>query len=123
MEREEKKQEYLLGDQNLITELESIGPLSTGQALEEQKRKIQVIQIKTLLKSRKSAKDTEISNINYSNVILIFAGVQVLFASFQFIQYSLGTNITSVKYFSVFSSIFIIFFLFFFYKMIKKSKN
>ena len=98
MKKETKeRQKYLLEDQDLIEELESIGSVSTGTALEEQKRKILVVEIKAILKSRKSTKDAEIANIQYSNAILFFAGIQVLLALTQVLQFMLGNT---VKYFN-----------------------
>lgn len=76
--------QYLKEDQHLLDELKSIGPLSTGIALEEQKRKIEIVHIKAFLKSRKSAKETEVSNTRFSNIILIFTVIQVLLGILQF---------------------------------------
>lgn len=115
MEEKTENQKYLSEDNDLLDELDSIGPLSTGQALEEQKRRVQIVQIKTLLRSRKSAKDTEISNNHYSAVILLLTGIQVIVALPGLLSPWLGN---SVKYFSIFVAILILTLMWFFSKKI-----
>jgi hypothetical protein len=77
--------DYLTEDQDLLDELEAIGPLSTGRALSEQERIISVIQIKTMLRQRKSADDVEKSNTRFSIIIIAFTIVQMIIALCQFI--------------------------------------
>lgn len=114
------KEQYLPEDQDLLDELNSIGPLSTGVVLEEQKRKIQVVQIKSLLRSRKAARDTEESETNYSNALLIFATVQFIVGIFQLIQSSLNSNNNSALYFGLIAVIVIGLTAFYFLNLIKK---
>lgn len=110
------EEQYLPEDNDLLSELESIGPLSTGQPLEEQKKKIQFVQIKALLKSRKSARDTEQANNRYSVIILIFAGVQILIAVIQLLQSSLNSSINSARYFGLAFAVIIVLMIWYFTK-------
>lgn len=89
-DHDKEKMQYLEEDQDLLKELDSIGPLSTGLALEEQKKKIETIQIKALLRSRKAAKDTEVSTSRYSDILMVFAVIQVVVAWLQLV-FSAGT--------------------------------
>jgi len=75
-----KEKQYLSEDQDLLDELEKIGPMSTGTSLSEQQRKINVIQVKSILKSRKTMVDLDKSNKRYTKAILIFAMVQIFLA-------------------------------------------
>ncbi len=75
---------HLSEDQDLLNELEAIGPLSTGQALEEQKKRIQIVEIKAMLRSRKSFNEAEKSNTEVAVAVLALAVIQVLIAWFQF---------------------------------------
>ena len=87
------KELYLPEDQDLLKELDSIGPLSTGQALEEQKKRIQVIQIKASLRNRKSFDKFDKETSTYTIILIVFAMVQIIVALGQFIfAASSGTN-------------------------------
>lgn len=77
--------EYLPEDQDLLDELEKIGPMSTGTALAEQQRKIKIIHVKALLRERKSAADVELSNKRFSVLIVAFTIVQIIVALCQFL--------------------------------------
>ncbi|MEK7612931.1 MAG: hypothetical protein AAB449_02165 [Patescibacteria group bacterium] len=77
--------DYLSEDQDLLDELKTIGPMSTGTALSEQQRKIQEIHIKALLRERKSGKDVEQSNKGFSVIIVAFTIVQIIVALAQFL--------------------------------------
>ncbi|MFA5841130.1 MAG: hypothetical protein WC847_02580 [Candidatus Paceibacterota bacterium] len=79
-----QEEQYLPEDQELLDELEAINPLSTGQALEEQKKRIQVIEIKALLKSRKSADTFSKTTTRFSIIIAVFTLIQIVIASMQF---------------------------------------
>ena len=112
-----KEDQYLEEDKDLLDELDSIGPLSTGLPLEEQKRKIQVIHIKALLRSRKVNKDTE-----NSNVIFVFIIVQFLLTTFQFLYSILSVKKNSLEqWFGIFSLFIIFALMFYFYKLIYKN--
>lgn len=76
---------YLPEDQDLLDELEAIGPMSTGSALSEQQRKIEEIHIKALLRERKSAADVEHSNKRFSVIIVAFTIAQIIVALCQFL--------------------------------------
>jgi archaellum biogenesis protein FlaJ (TadC family) len=94
MKKNKEKQQYLPEDQDLLTELESIGPLSTGQALEEQKKRVQVVQIKALLKSHKSMNELNKSTTRYSIILGAFALIQIMIILMQFIlEASTSSNI------------------------------
>ncbi len=67
--------EYLPEDQDLLDELEKIGPMSTGIALAEQQRKINVIQIKSTLRHRKTTNDADKSARGYAFVVIVFTMV------------------------------------------------
>src|SRR3989344_6024364 len=79
------KEEYLSEDQDLLKELEEVGPMSTGQALSEQQRKISIIEIKSILRNRKTASDSNESTAHFSTVLLFVALVQVVVALSQFL--------------------------------------
>lgn len=76
----DEKQSYLPEDKDLLETLEGIGPMSTGAALSEQQRKIDVIHIKALLRSRKAAADAGRSQDRVSLVLFVVAMVQVYIA-------------------------------------------
>lgn len=77
--------EYLPEDQDLLDELEKIGPMSTGEATSEKQRKISTIQIKASLRSRKTASDLEKATGRYSLVLIIFTIALVVVAISQFV--------------------------------------
>ena len=79
-----EENQYLSEDKDLLKELESIGPLSTGQALEEQKKQIQVIQIKALLRNRKSLDKFDKTTTRYTKILGVFALMQIIIALIQF---------------------------------------
>lgn len=76
---------YLPEDKDLLDELDSIGPMSSGFPLQEQKRKISTIQIKSILRNRKTAKDLDKSTTFFSLILMLFAAVQTIVVSLQFI--------------------------------------
>jgi hypothetical protein len=76
-------EQYLPEDQDLLGELEQIGPMSTGAALAEQKRKISEIQIESILRSRKTTADLSKSTDKYSIVLIAFAMAQIIIGFMQ----------------------------------------
>lgn len=77
------KKDYLLEDRDLIDELESIGPMSTGLALEEQKRKISEIQIKSILRNRKTSVEFNQATDKYTIILIAFAVIQIILTLLQ----------------------------------------
>lgn len=77
-------EDLLPEDQILIEEFVTLGLLSEGSKLEEQKRKMLVIQTKAILRSRKTMIDLDKSNRRFSIVVGCFALLQVVIAVFQF---------------------------------------
>lgn len=78
------KPDLLPEDEALMAEFLALGPLSTGSALEEQKRKMLVIQTRAVLRSRKTMIDLDGSNRRFSIIVGCFALLQVVIAVFQF---------------------------------------
>ena len=83
--KEKIEDQYLPEDQDLLKEIDSIGPLSTGLALEEQKKRIQVVQIKALLRNRKSFDKFDKTTSIYTIILIVFAIIQIIVALGQFI--------------------------------------
>jgi hypothetical protein len=79
-----EKDNYLKEDLDLLNELDLIGPMSTGTALEEQKRKIDSIQIKTLLRTKRAYSEADKSNSRLSKAVFALTVVQVILAIAQF---------------------------------------
>lgn len=77
--------EYLPEDQDLIDELAAIDDMSTGEALAKRERKISEIQIRAILRSRKTAVDVEKSTSKFSIILMAFAVVQILIAMGQLV--------------------------------------
>lgn len=80
-----KENQYLEEDRDLLDELDSIGPMSTGVALSEQQRKISVIQIKSVLRNTKTLVDLDKSNKKYTRALGLFALLQIVIATLQLI--------------------------------------
>ncbi|HWH16610.1 MAG TPA: hypothetical protein VNU25_03435 [Candidatus Paceibacterota bacterium] len=76
---------YLPEDQDLLDKLEAIGPMSTGDGLADQQRRIQEIHIQALLRGRKSSADVDYSNKRFSVIIVAFTIVQIIVALAQFL--------------------------------------
>lgn len=110
---------YLKEDLDLINEMESIGPMSTGTALSEQQRKIDVIQIKSILRSRKTMIDLDQSNKKYSLVILLFAIIQIIIAGLQLV---LDIKGFPDKIFAIFIAIVFVASLYFLKKILDKNE-
>lgn len=91
---------YLYDDEELLDEIEIVGPQPTD--MEERKRRINIIQIKAILRSRKTMVELDHSNKKYSIVILFFAAVQIVIAGFQLI---LQINNFPDKVFTIFVTI------------------
>ncbi len=70
--------EYLREDQDLLDEIQRIGSMSTGQALSEQQRKIEIIQIKAILRQRKSMRECNVSTGYFSVAFFVLAFVQIV---------------------------------------------
>jgi len=83
MKEENKK--YLQEDEDLLSKLQEIGPVSTGQALSQQDRIISIIQIESILRNRKSMVDMDKSTTLYSKILGIFAIIQITIAGFQLV--------------------------------------
>jgi len=77
------KREYLPEDQDLLSEMERIGPMSTGTALADQQRNINELQLKAVLRNRKTMSDFSRSTEQYSRALIIFAVLQILAATAQ----------------------------------------
>lgn len=75
---------YLEEDQDLIDRLKSIGPMSTGQAVDQQKYEISCIQIESTLRNRKSMDDYDKNTNSFSKVLGLFAIIQIVIAIMQF---------------------------------------
>lgn len=69
---------YLPEDKDILDALEAIGPMSTGTALAEQQRRLQVLQVQATLRNRKTANNLEKTTIWYSIVIAVFAMIQIV---------------------------------------------
>lgn len=76
---------YLEEDQDLIDRLKSIGPMSTGQAADQQKYEISCIQIESTLRNRKSMNDYDNNTSRFSKVLGLFAIIQIVIAIMQFV--------------------------------------
>lgn len=75
---------HLEKDQDLIDRLKSIGPMSTGQAADQQKYEISCIQIESTLRNRKSMDDYDKNTSRFSKVLGLFAIIQLIVAIMQF---------------------------------------
>jgi hypothetical protein len=87
-----KEKLYLEEDEDLLDGMSSIGPLSTGLALEEQKRKIQEIQIKAQLRSRKQFAEYDKTTNKLSIILGVFALLQMVIALLQLLLQSAETK-------------------------------
>ncbi|MDA8611333.1 hypothetical protein N9L18_00510 [Candidatus Pacebacteria bacterium] len=90
---------YLEEDSDLLQQIGAIGPMSTGTALSEQQCRLSEIQIKSILRSRKTMIDLDRSNKRYSVAIGAFALVQILIAGLQLI---LGIDDSTNRYLAFF---------------------
>jgi hypothetical protein len=75
---------YLKEDEDLLDELESINMDTTGTELEKRKYQVNKIQIKSVLRNRKTAVDLDSSNKRFSLAVILIAIIQLLIALFQF---------------------------------------
>ncbi len=75
---------YLPEDKDILDSLDTLGPMSTGTALSEQQRKLQELQIRATLRSRKTANSMSKSTTWYSIVLGIFAMIQIIIMASQF---------------------------------------
>ena len=71
---------YLKEDQDIFDRFNAIGKLSTGGALEEQKKKLVELELEATLRTRKTIKDMDEASSTYST-ILIFLGTYPLTTS------------------------------------------
>lgn len=75
---------YLEEDKDLIKRLHSIEtPISTGTTLEERRQELEVLQIESLLRTRKASRDAEKSTNRFSFVIFFLTMTQLLVALYQ----------------------------------------
>ena len=74
---------YLEEDDDLLKELDSVGPMSTGMALSEQERKISAIQIRSILRNRKTASELDKSTSRYSRAVIALTFVLLVVALMQ----------------------------------------
>jgi hypothetical protein len=81
----EKEEQYLVEDQDLLDVLEAIGPASTGTAATEQTHRLIAAQIKATLRSRKTSDDLICSNEKFSIALIAFALAQLILGLFQFL--------------------------------------
>ena len=84
MDKQNKDKLYLEEDQDLIDRLNSIGPMSTGLAADQQKLEVSSIQIEATLRSRKSMDDYSKTSSHFSKVLGLFALIQLVIAIIQF---------------------------------------
>ncbi|HUC01914.1 MAG TPA: hypothetical protein VMA75_03340 [Candidatus Paceibacterota bacterium] len=76
---------YLSEDQDLLGEIETIGPPSSGMVEEQKMHKLTILQIKAALRNRKTAHELDKSTRKYSLVLIAFALVQVIIGIYQFL--------------------------------------
>ncbi len=74
------KEQYLPEDQDLINELSNIGETSTGTAWNHQVRRLNELQIKSVLRSRKTADEVDKSNTRFSIILVAFTMIQIVIA-------------------------------------------
>ncbi len=77
--------QYLSEDEDLLAEVEKVGPPSTGMAEAGQMHQLASIQIRASLRNRKTAHDLDESMGRYSIILIIFALAQIIFAVFEFL--------------------------------------
>jgi uncharacterized membrane protein YcjF (UPF0283 family) len=82
MDKEHKKEEYLPEDQDLINQLAEVGNAKDIFAARE--REVQEIQIKAILRNRKTADDFNKSTTRFSLILMAFAIIQIIIALMQF---------------------------------------
>ena len=80
-----RNQHYLNEDNDLLDELGSMGPTAYGVGQADQSRKLLTIQIKSVLRNRKTADNLDKSTTKFSRVLILLAIVQILIAGFQFV--------------------------------------
>lgn len=112
---------YLHEDLDLIERLEVIKKKPTG--VDEYKIEADSINIEALLRGRKSARDTENSNIIYSNVILIFTAVQVLFLFFELFPKAIDISPNWVGFYYRCELVFWVVFMSFVYFKLKRENR
>jgi hypothetical protein len=77
-------EQYLPEDKDLLSEVEAIGPASTGTGATTQSNKLIGIQIKAILRNRKTTQDLDASTRKYSFALIAFALAQLTLGVFQF---------------------------------------
>jgi hypothetical protein len=77
--KEEIKNQYLKEDQDILDELNSIKPFYVGQ---DHQQNLASLQIKSILRNRKTMVNLDQSNKKYSRVIGLFAIIQIVIAGF-----------------------------------------
>jgi hypothetical protein len=70
--------QYLPEDQDLLRDIEDVGETSIGSKWNKQQHRLNEIQIKATLRSRKTMEDFNQSTERYSYVLVFFAVVQAV---------------------------------------------
>jgi len=99
-QKDEKEKQYLSEDQDLLDELGKINPSNDYD--QENNRKLNSIQIKSILRSRKTMVDLDKSNKRYTKALLIFVMAQILLAGLSLI---LNIKNTQDQIFAIFITI------------------
>ena len=81
----EEKNEYLKEDEDLLRAIDAIGGPTTGMAEEMAMHRLAVLQIKAMLRNRKTANDLDNSTAKYSFALIAFALCQLALSIFQFL--------------------------------------
>ncbi len=116
-----KKEKYLEEDKDLLNEIDDMNIKMSPEVYSQEKRMriLQEIQIKSILRSRKTNSDMDKSTTRFSFVLIFVGLIQVAIAIVQFLLVT-----TSNPYFtgwkSVIPIIFIFIVIFMVYKAIKK---
>ena len=119
MKEKNDKKQYLTEDQDLVDELESAN-VRSGHLIDVQNYKVDSIQIKSILRNRKTMVDLDKSNKKYTIAIGLFALVQIVIAGFQLI---LDIKIFPDRRFAVFIALLFIGIIIWFTKIINKKIN
>ena len=81
---EKKEKPYLSEDEDLLHEIEAVGPSTSGVAEAEKMHKLIIIQIKATLRNKKVTRDLDVSTTRFSIVLASFAFVQVILGIYGF---------------------------------------